>query len=66
MAAVFDARFAGGSIAVDVEELPHEHDTSVVVVTAPGQTLELLPHEAVALSVALIQAAGLIERPFSS
>ncbi|PPH63120.1 hypothetical protein C5D25_07380 [Rathayibacter sp. AY1D7] len=59
-AALVEARWAGGSIAIE----PDEYDEEIVVrVDVPGLTVPLAPDEAVRLAVELIAAAHRAEHP---
>lgn len=56
-----DARFAGGTIVVDVDP-PFEGRPALVEVNLPGLTVGLFPHEARALAAALTTVADDVEK----
>ncbi|WP_288121545.1 hypothetical protein [Microbacterium sp. 69-7] len=57
---MLDARFAGGSLQVDVADFA---GVGGVTLEMPGNTAGMFPDEARALAAALVVAAGAAERP---
>ncbi|KQR23179.1 hypothetical protein [Microbacterium sp. Leaf151] len=60
MSVAVDARFAGGSILVDVDE---HAGAPVVIVQMPGDSAAMFPDEARRLAVTLIEQAARAENP---
>ncbi len=53
MTTFVDARFAGGAVSVEQDAEYIGDGRSVVLLTLPGHTVALFPHEARALAAAL-------------
>lgn len=62
MSVIVEARQAGGRVTVGVQAAKWAGDTSVVILVAPGGTLDLSPDESRRLAVALIEHAAVAER----
>lgn len=53
---LIDARFAGGHLSITPTTLPHDPTMPAVRLAGPGFAVDLFPHEASSLAMALLRA----------